>query len=97
VVKLWVLRNAILFVHDRRDMQIFVRIHAADDATLYSFDDSHSQPPALTVHERLRRDRCGTGRSRDHMGSGGAESPCGASLANDPSLRESDQEPALID
>ena len=50
-------QNAILFVHDRRDMQIFVRIHAADDATLYSFDDSHSQPPALTVHERLRRDR----------------------------------------
>jgi hypothetical protein len=27
-----VLRNAILFVHDRRDMQIFVRIHAADSA-----------------------------------------------------------------
>ena len=50
-------QNAILFVHDPRDMQIFVRIHAADDATLYSFDDSHSQPPALTVHERLRRDR----------------------------------------
>jgi hypothetical protein len=25
-------QNAILFVHDRRDMQIFVRIHA-DDAT----------------------------------------------------------------
>jgi hypothetical protein len=28
--------------------------------------------------------------------SGRAESPCGASLANGPSLRESDQEPALI-
>ena len=26
--------NTILFVHDRRDMQIFVRIHAADDPTL---------------------------------------------------------------
>ena len=50
-------QNAIVFVHDRRDMQTFVRIHAADDATLHSFDDSHSQPPALTVHERLRRDR----------------------------------------
>jgi hypothetical protein len=25
-------QNAILFVHDRRDVQIFVRIHAADDA-----------------------------------------------------------------
>jgi hypothetical protein len=27
-------QNAILFVHDRRDMQIFVRIHAPDGATL---------------------------------------------------------------
>jgi hypothetical protein len=27
-------QNATLFVHDRRDMQIFVRIHAADGATL---------------------------------------------------------------
>jgi hypothetical protein len=25
--------DAILFVHDRRDMQVIVRIHAADDAT----------------------------------------------------------------
>jgi len=27
-------QNAILFVHDHRDMQIFMRIHAADGATL---------------------------------------------------------------
>ena len=54
-------------------MQIFVRIHAADDATLQSFDDSHSQPPALTLHERLRRADAWTGRSRDHVRSGRAE------------------------
>ncbi len=29
-------------IHDGCDVQIFVRIHAADDATLFSFNDSHS-------------------------------------------------------
>ena len=49
--------DPILFVDDRCDVQILMGIDAANDATLPSFDDRHSQPPALTMHERLRRDR----------------------------------------
>src|SRR5271163_5332383 len=49
--------DPILFVDDRCDVKILVGIDAAYDATLSSFDDCHSQPPALSVDERLRRDR----------------------------------------
>src|SRR5450432_2036796 len=52
-------------------MQVLVRIDAANDATLDSFDDSHSQPPALIVNEQLRRGpNAWTGQSRDHVRSG---------------------------
>jgi len=36
-----------------RPLQIFVRIDAADDATPFSFNGSHSQPPALTVRNLI--------------------------------------------
>jgi hypothetical protein len=39
-------------------VEILVGIHAADDATLSSFDDRHSEPPALTMHEWLHPTEC---------------------------------------
>lgn len=60
----------ILLVDDRRDMQILVRVHAPNDTALASFDAIHSQPPACTVDERLRRDRVRGQDSHETMRSG---------------------------
>ena len=51
------LHDPILFVDDRRDVQILMGIDASNNAT-HSFAYSHSQPPALTLHEWLCRAQC---------------------------------------
>ena len=43
--------DPVLFVDNCCDVQILVGVDAADDATLSFFDNCHSQPPALTMHE----------------------------------------------
>ena len=61
--------NPILFVDDRCDVQILVGIDASNNATL-SFGYRHSQPPALTMRQWLRRDRMRGQDSHETMRSG---------------------------
>jgi hypothetical protein len=62
--------DPVLFVDNRCDVQILVGVDAADDATLSFFDNCHSQPPALTMHEWLHRDRMRGQDSHETMRSG---------------------------
>src|SRR4029077_19118073 len=50
--------DPILFVDDRCDVQILMSIDAANDATLPSFNDRHSQPPALTITNGFTGTEC---------------------------------------
>ena len=51
-------QNAILFIHDRRDMQILVRIDAANDATLASLSaDARARAAGSRANDLVRRIR----------------------------------------
>ena len=51
-------QNTVAFIDDRRDMQILVGVHTADNASLPArVLDVHSKPPGSTVLRRLRQDR----------------------------------------